>query len=185
VTADAEPRAGASSPAPTAAAQRASFDEFYAAQYGNLTVQLYMYFGDRQEAHDIVQEAFCRAYARWRIVSQYEDPIGWVRRVAWNQALSKWRRTKTALRFLNRQPRVEPQVDGPSPERVMVMGVLATLPEQQRRVFVLRYVADLTVAEIADHEGVAEGTVKSWLHRGKAVLAAQLDLTGDAAGGER
>jgi RNA polymerase sigma-70 factor (ECF subfamily) len=96
VTADAEPRAGASSPAPTAAAQRASFDEFYAAQYGNLTVQLYMYFGDRQEAHAIVQEAFCRAYARWRIVSQYEDPIGWVRRVAWNQALSKWRRTKTA-----------------------------------------------------------------------------------------
>jgi RNA polymerase sigma-70 factor (ECF subfamily) len=55
-----------------------------------------MYFGDRQEAHAIVQEAFCRAYARWRIVSQYEDPIGWVRRVAWHHALSKWRRTKTA-----------------------------------------------------------------------------------------
>jgi RNA polymerase sigma-70 factor (ECF subfamily) len=67
----------------------------------------------------------------------------------------------------------------------MVMGVLATLPEQQRRVFVLRYMADLTIAEIAEHEGVPEGTVKSWLHRGKTALAAQLDLTGDAAGGER
>jgi RNA polymerase sigma-70 factor (ECF subfamily) len=39
---------------------------------------------------------------------------------------------------------------------------------------VLRYLADLSIAEIADREGVAEGTVKSWLHRGRAALAAQL-----------
>ena len=43
---------------------------------------------------------------------------------------------------------------------------------------VLRYLADLTVAEIADREGVAEGTVKSWLHRGRAAMAAQLNLGG-------
>jgi len=183
VTADAGARDRVRSQAPSVEAHGASFDQLYAAQYGNLTVQLYLYFGDRQEAHDIVQEAFCRAYARWRVVSEYEDPVGWVRRVAWNLALSKWRRTKSALAFLGRQPRAEPQVDGPSPERVLVMGVLATLPEQQRRVFVLRYIADLTVPEIAEHEGVAEGTVKSWLHRGKAALAAQLEYTDDAAGG--
>ena len=46
-----------------------SFDELYAAHYGDLTVQLYAYFGDRQEAQDVVQEAFCRAYARWRTIS--------------------------------------------------------------------------------------------------------------------
>jgi RNA polymerase sigma-70 factor (ECF subfamily) len=39
---------------------------------------------------------------------------------------------------------------------------------------VLHYLADLSIAEIADREGVAEGTVKSWLHRGRAALAAQL-----------
>jgi RNA polymerase sigma-70 factor (ECF subfamily) len=39
---------------------------------------------------------------------------------------------------------------------------------------VLRYLADLTIAEIAEREGVAEGTVKSWLHRGRAALAVEL-----------
>nr|WP_212996645.1 SigE family RNA polymerase sigma factor [Actinoplanes consettensis] len=152
----------------------ANFDELYAAHYGDLTVQLYMYFGDRQEAHDVVQEAFCRAYARWRTVSRYEDPVGWIRRVAWNLALSKWRRTRTALSFLSRQRRTEVRIEGPGPERVAVIAALATLPEQQRRVVVLRYMADLTVPEIAVREGVAEGTVKSWLHRSRTALAAHL-----------
>ena len=56
-----------------------SFDELYAAHYADLTVQLYAYFGDRQEAQDIVQEAFCRALARWRTVSGYDDPVAWSR----------------------------------------------------------------------------------------------------------
>jgi RNA polymerase sigma-70 factor (ECF subfamily) len=39
---------------------------------------------------------------------------------------------------------------------------------------VLHYLADLPVAEIARQEGVSEGTVKSWLHRGRTALAAHL-----------
>jgi RNA polymerase sigma-70 factor (ECF subfamily) len=160
----------------------AGFDEFYAANYGSLTVQLYLYFGDRQEAHDIAQEAFCRAYARWGAVSAYEDPAGWVRRVAWNLAVSRWRRTRSALNFWKRHARLEPPAEGPSPERVAVMTALAALPERQRRVVVLRYIGDLTVPEIAEREGVAEGTVKSWLHRARTALAATLE--DDAEGGQ-
>lgn len=152
----------------------AGFDELYAAHYADLTVQLYAYFGDRQEAQDIAQEAFCRALARWSAVSTYDDPVAWVRRVAWNLAVSKWRRARTALSFLRRQRVVEPQVDGPTPDRLDVMAALATLPGAHRRAMVLRYLADMSVAEIADREGVAEGTVKSWLHRSRAALAAQL-----------
>src|SRR5690606_39076909 len=70
----------------------ADFDEFYAAHYGSLTTQLYAYLGDRQEAQDVVQEAFCRAYARWSSVRDYDDPVAWVRRVAWNLATSHVRR---------------------------------------------------------------------------------------------
>ena len=57
------------------------FDDFYAANYADLVVQIYAYFGDRQEAQDVVQEAFTRALARWRRLSGYEDPAAWVRRV--------------------------------------------------------------------------------------------------------
>jgi RNA polymerase sigma-70 factor (ECF subfamily) len=152
------------------------FDELYAANYADLTVQLYAYFGDRQEAQDVVQEAFCRALARWRAVSRYDDPVAWVRRVAWNLAVSRWRRTRTAVNFVRRQPRTEAQLDGPTPERVALVAALATLPPTQRRAVVLHYLADLSVADIADREGVPAGTVKSWLHRGRTALAAQLTI---------
>jgi RNA polymerase sigma-70 factor (ECF subfamily) len=151
-----------------------TFDEVYAAHFGDLTVQLYAYFGDRQEAQDVVQEAFCRAYTRWKTVSRYDDPVAWIRRVAWNLAVSRWRRARTALTFLRRQRRDEAQLDGPGPDRVALVAALATLPDVHRRAMVLRYLADLTIAEIARREGVAEGTVKSWLHRGRAALAVEL-----------
>jgi RNA polymerase sigma-70 factor (ECF subfamily) len=159
-----------------------SFDEVYAAHYADLTVQLYAYFGDRQEAHDVVQEAFYRALIRWNSLTGYDDPVAWIRRVAWNLAVSRWRRARTALSFLRRQPRAEPRADGPGPERVALVTALATLPDTQRRAVVLHYMADLPVAEIAQREGVAVGTVKSWLHRGRAALATELNLSDSARG---
>jgi RNA polymerase sigma-70 factor, ECF subfamily len=152
------------------------FDALYAAHVGELTVQLYAYCGNRQEAQDVVQEAFCRALARWRQVSTYDDPVAWVRRVAWNLATSGWRRRRTALAHLRRQ-RAE-SVQGPGPERVAMVAALGTLPATLRRAMVLHYLADMPVAEIADREDVPVGTVKSWLHRGRAALAAHLDPTG-------
>jgi RNA polymerase sigma-70 factor (ECF subfamily) len=157
-----------------AAEPPASFDDVYAAQYADLTVQLYAYFGDRQEAQDVVQEAFCRALRRWSSVSRYDDPVAWIRRVAWNLAVSRWRRTRTALSFLRRQRRQEPQVAGPNADRVTLVEALSTLPAPQRRAIVLHYLGDLSIAEIAERENVPVSTVKSWLHRGRAGLAVQL-----------
>jgi RNA polymerase sigma-70 factor, ECF subfamily len=150
------------------------FEELYAAHYGDLTVQLFAYFGDRQDAQDVVQEAFCRALARWRRISTYDDPVAWVRRVAWNLATSGWRRRATALAFLRRHPELA-HAGGPSPDHVDLVAALAAIPAAQRRAMVLHYLADLPIAAIAEREGVAEGTVKSWLHRGRTTLAAQLN----------
>jgi RNA polymerase sigma-70 factor (ECF subfamily) len=152
------------------------FETLYASQFGELTVQLYAYFGDRQEAQDVVQEAFCRALGRWSTVTRYDDPVAWVRRVAWNLAVSRWRRTRTALRSLGRQQARQgvTHVDGPTPDRVALVAALGALPANQRRAIVLHYLADLSVGEIAEREGAPAGTVKSWLHRGRAALAAQL-----------
>ncbi|BCJ44222.1 RNA polymerase sigma24 factor [Actinoplanes ianthinogenes] len=148
------------------------FEEFYQACAQPLTIQLFAYTGSMAAAQDVVQEAFCRALTRWRKVSEYDDPAAWVRRVAWNLATSQWRRARTARRFLRRH-RVEHAAE-PSPDRVALARALATLPDRHRRAVILHYLADLPVSEIAAQEGVAEGTVKSWLHRGRAALAAQL-----------
>jgi RNA polymerase sigma-70 factor (ECF subfamily) len=157
---------------PHAGGSDRDFEELYAAHFHALTVQLYAYAGDMDRARDLVQEAFCRAYSRWRKISTYDDPLGWIRRVAWNLATSHWRRMRTAARFASRHR--EEYTSPPSPDRVALMEALSTLPENPRRAVVLHYLADMAVSDIAAQMDVPAGTVKSWLHRGRAALATQL-----------
>jgi len=148
------------------------FDEFYHAHFRSLTVQLAAYTGDLHQAQDLTQEAFCRAFARWAKLIHYDDPLAWIRRVAWNLARSRWRRLRTARSFLSRQR--EEHSPGPTPDRVALTAALTLLPPNHRRAVVLHYLADMSVTEIARQERVAEGTVKSWLHRGRSALATHL-----------
>jgi RNA polymerase sigma-70 factor (ECF subfamily) len=148
------------------------FAECYEQSYTALTRQMYVYTGDLSLAQDLVQEAFCRALPRWSKVCAYDDPVAWVRRVAFNLAKSRWQRAKVAARYLRGQR--EQHAQGPGPDRVAAVAALAKLPAQQRRAVVLHYLADKSVADVAAEEGVPIGTVKSWLHRGRLALAGLL-----------
>jgi RNA polymerase sigma-70 factor (ECF subfamily) len=156
----------------------AGFDEFYVANFDRFIVQLHAYTGDMGTAQDVVQEAFARALQRWSKVVTYDNPAAWVRRVAWNLATSHWRRVARFNSFMRRQTAVR-HIAEPTPDRVALTRALAILPENQRKAVVLHYLGDLSVAEIALQERVAEGTVKSWLHRGRTALAAALSETGE------
>ncbi len=148
------------------------FDEFYLVNFQRLVVQLYAYTGDMAQAQDVVQEAFARALPRWAKVSGYDDPAAWVRRVALNLVSNRWRQLRMFRAFANQhRERYAPE---PSPDRVMLRDALATLPPTLRRVLVLHYLADMSVREIAEYEHVPEGTIKSWLYRGRAALAVEL-----------
>jgi RNA polymerase sigma-70 factor (ECF subfamily) len=148
------------------------FAEFYAARFHGLTVQLFAYTDDLALAQDVVQEAFCRAVPKWEKLREYDDPAAWVRRVAFNLAKSRWRRNRTARAFIQRHR--EEHVEGPTPDRVALTRALAELSEGQRRALILHYLAGLSISEIAEQCGAAEGTVKSWLYRGRAALAVLL-----------
>jgi RNA polymerase sigma-70 factor (ECF subfamily) len=150
----------------------ADFAEFYAATFKQLTAQLHAFVGDHAEAQDLVQEAYCRAYARWSTLSSYDDPVAWVRRVAWNLAVSRWRRTRRLLGL--RRELAPPDVDGPDGMHLDLVRALGQLSPEHRRAIVLHYLADLSVREIAEFTGAAEGTVKAWLHRGRAALSQSL-----------
>jgi RNA polymerase sigma-70 factor, ECF subfamily len=156
------------------------FAELYAAHVHNLTVQLFAYTGDLTVAEDLVHEAFCRALSRWKQVSTHDNPVAWIRQVAWNLARTRWRRIRIARDFLIRQR--SQAVEGPGPDRVALAAALAQLPPRQRRAVVLHYLADLPIAEIAQQEKVAPGTVKSWLHRGRTALASYLREAGKETG---
>lgn len=164
---------------PRAVATPGDFTDFYQAHFHRIAVQLYAYLGDHAEAQDLTQEAFCRTLERWERVSTYDDPSAWVRRVAWNLATSRLRRMRTAVRHLARQR--EEHVPGPEPDRVALTVALATLPAAQRQAIVLHHLGHLSIREIAEQVGAAEGTVRSWLSRGRAALARQLTETGSEA----
>lgn len=159
-----------------------SFDRFYATAAPGLVRQLRaMNGGDLAEAQDCVQEAFARAWQRWDRVSGYDAPEAWVRTVAWRLTVSRLRRLRTAALA---RPRREPdQVPDLSPDHVVLVSALWTLPPDQRRAVVLHHLADLSVEQIADETGVPVGTVKARLSRGRAALAARLrDLDPQEAG---
>ena len=148
------------------------FTECYAAQFRPIARQLAVYLGSVEEAQEVTQEAFTRAWVRWARIARYDDPAAWVRRVAWNLATSRIRRMRTALRYRQSQ-RPEP-VAGPGPERVALTTALATLPANQRRAIVLHYMAGLPITEIAHLCRVREGAVRTWLYRARLALARHL-----------
>lgn len=164
-----------------------TIEQVYAAHAHRLTLQLLAYTSDLAAAQDLVQEAFCRALPRWHRISRYDDPVAWIRRVAWNLASSRWRRLRRARAVSAGLARARPAgcerggvetVPGPEPDRVALLTALARLPAAHRRAVVLHYLGDLSTAEIAHQEGVADSTVRVWLHRGRTELADLLSVTG-------
>lgn len=142
------------------------FSDMYQSGYARLVAELTLLTGSRATAEDAVQEAYARAWGRWTVVSQYDEPIAWVRRVAHNLAISRWRRLRVAARFRASVATAD-SVDGPGPEWTDLRTALLKLPLAQRRALVLTAVEGLTADEVAIDMGVSPATVRSWLHRAR------------------
>ena len=150
-----------------------SFDEFYRSTSARLLRYGYAVTGDLAEAQDLVQEAYTRAWQRWRTVAVHPSPEGWVRLVVTRLAADRWRRIGRWRAALQRTGPTEP-ARPPNEDAVMLTAALRGLPVAHRQALALHYLLDLPVAEIAAEAGVAVNTVKSWLSRGRTGLAAAL-----------
>jgi RNA polymerase sigma-70 factor, ECF subfamily len=157
------------------------FDEFYGAAAIRVVRHAYALTGNIADAQDVAHEAFARAWQRWDAVRGCDSPEAWVRRVATNLAMSRRRRDRVAREaapsLISRG--YAPEI---SPDTVALVAGLRTLPERQRLVLVLHYLADLPVNQIAAEIGAPVGSVKAWLSRGREALAAAI---GDNAGPRR
>lgn len=151
----------------------ATLAEVFELSYRRLVVQMYGVVGDFAEAEDVVQEAFVRASAAGRRFRRVDNPEAWLRRTAINLHRNRWRKLRNFSRV---QARLEVAPADPAglEEHVAVIAALRLLSDAQREVLALHYLADLPVREIAEQLGVAEGTVKSRLMRGREALAALL-----------
>ena len=153
-------------------------EAMFRAHYGRLVRALTLASGSREAAADAVQEAFVRAHVRWRRIRRYDDPVGWIRRVAVNLLRDDHRRQQRKAvaerRLANERPATfEPDVDETT-------ALLSSLPRQQRLAVALFYVDGLSVAEVATAMRLSEGAVKFHLHAGRAKLRDAMGPRGDA-----
>ena len=137
------------------------FESFFADHHDHVVRSLTLAVGDRRRAEDLAQEGFARAYRRWSSVSGMERPVAWVYVVSLNRFRRELRRQRS-------EPHPElPPSDDPAAfvaVQVSVLAALGTLAPRQRTAVVLRYLADLRLAEVAEAMGCSVGTVKATLH---------------------
>ena len=147
------------------------FDGWVAARGPALLKLAYTLTGNAADAEDVVQEALARALPRWERISRVDNLDAYVRRMVVNAHTSWWRK------FRRREAPVAELRDVAAPgehdaldQRARLWQACGLLPEPQRTAIVLRYYEQLEYAEIAELTGVREGSVRSRVSRGVAVL---------------
>jgi RNA polymerase sigma-70 factor (ECF subfamily) len=143
---------------------------------------------DRDEAKDLSQEAFLRAFTHLRNFDGRSGFYTWFYRILVNICLD-YRRRKQRASVEDLNERIETQAEPSQPAANPVspdeqasarqfskrIGIaLAALPPRQRTAFILRNHQEMSIREIAAMMQMAEGTVKVHLHRAVMALREKL-----------
>lgn len=151
----------------------------------------------REEAEDLVQDTYARAFRSWRSYTAGTNLRAWLLRILTNLNIDRGRRTQRA-------PDMQPLEEGDyflynkleettadgnqDEERVVerlsqdsIVEALAAVPHNFRDVIVLVDIGDFTYADAAQILDIPVGTVMSRLHRGRRILKSE--LAASAVGG--
>jgi len=153
--------------------------------------------GTRDEAEDLVQETYARAFRSWRSYSPGTNLRAWLLRILTNLNIDRGRRRQRAP---DTQPLEEGDYylynrleeagrDGGSDQEAVVerlsqddvVAALSTVPHDFRDVVVLVDIGDFSYADAAQILDIPVGTVMSRLHRGRRIL--KRELAAHAVGG--
>lgn len=160
------------------------FDAFYNATNRRILHQMYAMTSNLADAQECTQEAYARAWQKWKTVQHAQSPEAWVRTVAWRIAASRWRKTKNGFAAMARHGPPD-HAQPPNPDHVALIDALRHIPEAQRRAIVLHHLVGMSVEEVAHEVGAPTGTIKARLSRGRAALAQLLtDEPSMTTGGE-
>jgi RNA polymerase sigma factor (sigma-70 family) len=138
----------------------------YQQLYEPLCRMAFLLVDTREQAEEVVQEAFAKALPRWQTL---DCPDAYVRACVLNGC----RRVQRRRALMRRKPAPRDALDTPAVTD-HVIDAVRRLPSPQREVIVLRFYVQSTDAEIAATLNMAIGTVKSTLHRAKARLRLEL-----------
>ena len=149
----------------------------------------YRMLGNKQEAEDIAQEAFVRAYINLHSYDQKRKFSTWLYRIATNLCIDRIRKKKPDY-YLDAEVAGTDGLDMYSqiaadeklPEDVVtqmelqdrIQYEISRLPDKYRSVIVLKYIEELSLQEISEILDMPLGTVKTRIHRGREALRKQL-----------
>lgn len=156
------------------AAVRADFEAFAREHWSTLMSIAVAIAGSRVEAEDLLQTALTNAFVRWHRIRR-DQALAYLRRSILNANVSRWRRNRnTEFSVADLPERAAADSAGLQgvDDRAGLLPLLRALPARQRAVLVLRYLCDLSDAEIAETLDIAPGTVRSQALRGLAALRA-------------
>lgn len=140
-------------------------------------------------AETLTQECFLKAHRNWHRFRGDSSAMTWLMRIAINLEKDHWRNRRMQFWRLTRTNAVDLDEASewlPNGERSIEQQLVAheqveqvwkavkDLSGRQRTVFLLRYVEDMELAEIAQSTGLSEGTVKAHLSRALAKVRAEL-----------
>ena len=135
--------------------------------------------GDREEAHDAVQDTYAKAWLALRDGCEVREPLAWLLTIARNVCASRFRARSArpietplydeaiaTVTYLNRA------------ELAGLPAAVRALPDEQRRAFVLRELRGCSYEEICETMGASHASVAALLHRARRSVAAALGGTG-------
>jgi RNA polymerase sigma factor (sigma-70 family) len=137
---------------------------------------------DTQNAEDVLQEALADVYKRWSKIRDHENPEAYLMRVMVSKHADmrrKWLRKQeereTSWDLAENIRDIADQTDDVT-QRLLVQAALKSLSAIQRAVLVLIYEHGMVLREVAEVLEIPMGTAASHLARGKAAVAAYVEL---------
>ena len=146
------------------------FEGFVAERGRHLWCAAWLLVADDHHAEDLVQIALTKTYGRYNALGDDRKFEAYVRTTIYRTFVSLWR-LKSWRAESPRSEVPDGVTDESTPDvRIDVLRALETLPRMQRAVLILRFFEDRSTQQVAQTLGIAEGTVKRYVHRGCAAL---------------
>ncbi|MDQ0189814.1 RNA polymerase sigma factor [Alicyclobacillus cycloheptanicus] len=158
-------------------------------QYKNEVFRYALYLlKNRDDAQDVVQEVFLRAYKSWDRFREESSHRTWLFRIAHNYIHDIIRRKKTQYRYL-KDLGSELRVSRTLESKLEMLDLISTLSIQHQQVLLLRFVEDLSAEDIARIFGWTAAKVRTIQHRALKQLrmavddnGAEMQMGGDSSG---
>ena len=150
---------------------RARFDSFFQEEHVRLFKALYFVTGDRQDAEELMQEAFMKLWERWDAIDAIDDPTGYLFRVALNGFRMRRRRAATAVRKAAPIPE-ERDAFVEAEMRADVRALLLELTPRQRAALLLVDLLGYPSEQAARILRVRPSTVRALATKGRRALRA-------------